>query len=185
MTNTTSKRKLNSKAARLSLAAIAIVGVGAAVTTAAWTDSSFLKQTASTSSFNIQASNDGVNFFESADAANPELAISTDAAFAENFNPNETRTTDIWVKNTGGEVAYVTPEISSDSALAGGSKPLTATVTAADTRETAYIGVLPGETKRLEVVASSPDWTGDEYQGITGDFIIALNAVPELPPVAQ
>jgi hypothetical protein len=175
MTNTTSKRKLNSKAARLSLAAIAIVGVGAAVTTAAWTDSSF----------NIQASNDGVNFFESADAANPELAISTDAAFAENFNPNETRTTDIWVKNTGGEVAYVTPEISSDSALAGGSKPLTATVTAADTRETAYIGVLPGETKRLEVVASSPDWTGDEYQGITGDFIIALNAVPELPPVAQ
>lgn len=185
MTNTTSKRKLNSKAARLSLAAIAIVGVGAAVTTAAWTDSSFLQQHASSSSFNIQASNDGVNFLESADAANPELAISPDADFAENFKPNETRATNIWVKNTGNEVAYVTPSITSDSPLASGAKPLTATVTSADTGQDAYIAVLPGDTERLEVVAVSPDWVDKEYQGLEGNFTIALDAVPELPPVAQ
>lgn len=93
------RRKKRAAVARFVLAGVAVLGIGAAATSAAWTDDAWFSADASAATFEIQ----GKNF-----AATPAW-VDADAGFAiqvpadelANLIPGQTRTFDIQIRNNG------------------------------------------------------------------------------------
>lgn len=81
------------------LAALAVGGVGAAVTSAAWTDNTLFSAPAAAATFDLQGSVDGGTWAQSSAAGNVELAVPS-SAFA-NLLPGQTRQVTLRVKNVG------------------------------------------------------------------------------------
>lgn len=91
------------------LAALAVGGVGAALTSAAWTDNVFFSGDAEAAVFNLQGSIDGTTWRESDDEDSIQLVV-PESAFA-NLLPGQTRTVSLHVKNLGSVSAALTSSV--------------------------------------------------------------------------
>lgn len=91
------------------LAILAVGGIGAAATSAAWTDNVFFSSQAQAATFNLQGSLDGTSYKESDNANSVELVIP--ASQLANLLPGQSRSIDLYVKNTGSVSAALTGSV--------------------------------------------------------------------------
>ncbi|SDT27785.1 hypothetical protein [Microterricola viridarii] len=166
--STSSKRTKRSTAIRLSLAGLALVGIGAAATTAAWTDNVFFSASASTMTFNLQGKYAGGTFVEG-DTSGTAIAIPS-TAFA-NLTPGDTKTAVITVKNAGTLTAYLSPaSLSATGDLFAGGTPATASITSI----TAATPLAPGAELDLTVTVTAPSVWANSYQGKSGAITVQV-----------
>lgn len=92
------------------LAALSVGGIGAAATSAAWTDNVFFSAKSEAASFNLQGSLDGSTWSESDSQGSIQLAVP--ATTLANLVPGETRTVDLYVKNLGSVGAALASSVS-------------------------------------------------------------------------
>ncbi|MBU4466023.1 MAG: hypothetical protein KKH75_09295 [Actinobacteria bacterium] len=102
------------------LATLAIGGIGAAATSAAWTDNVFFSAQAQAATFNLQGSLDGTTWVESDNSGSIQLVVPT-STFA-NMLPGQTKSVNLYVKNLGSVSAALT----GTAAFASGSTFTTA-----------------------------------------------------------
>lgn len=94
------------KVAAFLLAAVAIGGIGAGLTSAAWTDNTFFSASAAAATFNLQGSLDDTAWKESDDKNAIELQI-PDTSFAK-LVPGESRTVEVFVRTNSNVAATLT-----------------------------------------------------------------------------
>lgn len=102
------------------LAALAVGGIGAAATSAAWTDNTWFSAPAASATFNLQGSLNGTTWVEGTQSTVDgvttfELNVPADT-FAD-LLPGQTRTVDLWVKND----SSVSAALTSTAAFASGA----------------------------------------------------------------
>ncbi|GGO67488.1 hypothetical protein GCM10010910_29380 [Microbacterium nanhaiense] len=151
------------------LAALAVGGIGAAITSAAWTDNAFFSAPAGAATFNLQGSLDGTTWSESDDPGSVELVVPASAL--ADLLPGETRTVDLWVRNEGSVNAALTSEVS-----------FTSTATFVDAPSVAVNDLVSSLTSvggsassdHFELTVTTPsDWSAAN-QGAEGTVIITI-----------
>ena len=117
---------------RLVLAGVAIAGVGAAITTAVWTDDVFFSATATASSFDLQGSATPTGPWQDVGVPGDEAVITITAAGLTTLSPSTTVNVPFYLCNVGttaGTVTAVTLPAIADPLGAAAGVTLTATVT--------------------------------------------------------
>ncbi|MGI9822766.1 hypothetical protein [Agromyces sp. Marseille-Q5079] len=132
MTKETAARRRT--ALRLALAGVAVFGVGAAFTTAAWTDGAVFSVTASASTFDLQARQSATEEWEDVGApgSSDTVPIVLDSAELAALSPDETIDVPFELCDAGdaGSIASISaPVIEGDLAVSAAGT-ITATVTA-------------------------------------------------------
>ncbi|MET0735245.1 MAG: hypothetical protein ABWY55_06345 [Microbacterium sp.] len=151
------------------LATLAIGGIGAAATSAAWTDNVFFSAQAQAATFNLQGSLDGSTWKESADQSTVELVV--DPAQLANLLPGQTRTITLNVKNTGSVSAALTGSVAFATGSTFTTNP-TIQLSGLATSLTAAGGATPTDSFTLTVTAPA-DWAATN-QGKTGTIIVTI-----------
>lgn len=107
-----SDARRRSRMLRLTLAAIALLGIGAAITAAAWTDDVYFEANLASGSLDLQGrvSSDGGNTWsswrQSDDPSDITLSVNFNA-----LNPGDERTMSVEVRNQGTATALITGEL--------------------------------------------------------------------------
>lgn len=153
------------------LAALAVGGVGAAITSAAWTDNTLFAAPAAAATFDLQGSLDGKAWTQSGNADAIEMVIPA-SQFA-NLLPGQTRTIDLWVRNESSVNAALTSQVAFASNSTFTTKP-TATVSglAATLTPTGSAGA---QDQYQLTVTTPADWA-PVNQGKSGTVIITVSA---------
>lgn len=143
------------KVTKFALAGIAVLGVGAALTSAAWTDDVFFGGSASSGTAELDGSTNNTDFV-AGESGNVDLVI---ADFV--IGPNSSDTHRVWVKNTGDlelRLATIDPQGSGPLFEQGAS--ITAISNDAD-------GILKtGQKASIDVeVTGNPAWSGSFMEG--------------------
>jgi len=147
------------------LAVLAVGGIGAALTSAAWTDSVFYTADAQAATFNLQGSLDGQAWVESDDPSDITLIIPATAL--ADLVPGQTRTVDLWVKND----STVTANLAAPTAVWSGS---TFTADPPATLSGLVSSLAPGATDMFTLTVTVPgDWD-DANQGETGTLVVTV-----------
>ena len=174
--NTTrAERRQNRKGKRrpviaIVLATLAIGGIGAAATSAAWTDNVFFSASAQAATFNLVGSLDGsTNWVESDNQSSIALTIPS-STFA-NMLPGQTRTATVYVKNTGTTNASLVVSTAWASGSTFADAP-TVTASAASSTLTAASGVTPQTAITVTVTAPS-NWATTN-QGKSGSIVVTV-----------
>lgn len=89
------------------LATLAVGGVGAALTSAAWTDNVFFSASAAAATFDLEGSVDGGKTWAQSDAEG-NITLKIDSAAYANLLPKQTRTVKLHVRNNGNVNATLT-----------------------------------------------------------------------------
>ncbi len=164
------RRRKRGTVIRLSLAGLALVGIGAAATTAAWTDNVFFSATATTGTFNLQGSVDGTTFVEGDSLG---TAITVPATSLTGLTPGDTKTVTLTIKNVGDLAATLgASTVTPTGVIFTGTTPATALVTADVTGKT----LAPGASTTLTLTVAAPTtWDRNvAYQGKTGTVVVKV-----------
>ncbi len=160
------------------LAALAVGGIGAAATSAAWTDNVFFSAKAEAATFNLQGSLDNSTWQESDNANSIQLVVP--ASTLANLLPGQTRTIDLYVKNLGtaaasltSSVAWATSPASTFAVNPGASvSGLAATLTPSGTA---------GATDAFQLqVTTDSNWAATN-QGKSGTIVVTIAGTAVAP----
>ncbi|MBO1031235.1 hypothetical protein IPV09_07775 [Tessaracoccus sp. SD287] len=152
------------------LAVLAVGGVGAAATSAAWTDNTFFSGSAAGATFNLQGSLDGVTWKESASADSVQLVIP--ASQLNHLLPGQTRTIDLWVNNDSSVNAALTSTVAFASNSTFTTLP---TVSISDLSATLTPTGSTGSSDKFQLVLTTPaDWAASN-QGATGTVTVTIS----------
>ena len=164
--------KRRRKIAKFALAGVAVLGVGAALTSAAWTDDVFFAADATSGTFDLQGSLDGTNWFDvdgGVDTATTPIQIP--AATFENLAPNDVRVVTLHLRNDGSvPIILGAPVVTENGALfddAGANVGVDAGAYGAGTLDV-------GDTTTFDVTLTVPDWDNTDYTDLTGDILVAV-----------
>jgi hypothetical protein len=157
--------------AAFALAALAVGGVGAAITSAAWTDNAFFAAPATAATFDLQGSLDGKAWSDSANPDAVELVVPADKL--ANLLPGQTRTIDLWVRNQGSVNAALTSTVRFATGSTFTQNPATS-VTGLTASLTPAGGTAAADQFQLTVTAPA-DWATTN-QGRTGTVVITVAA---------
>jgi hypothetical protein len=156
------------KITKFALAGVAVVGVGAALTSAAWSDNVWFRADASAADFELQGQDQFGGWF---DADESGLAIQLPASAFDEIGPGVGESYTVTVRNNGDLPIYLQPP----AAVTSGNM-FTAALPAQVTFGS-YSDLLldnQGDTATLEVtVTGDAGWT-DAYQGITGTVLVQI-----------
>lgn len=162
------------KITKFALAGVAVLGVGAALTSAAWTDNVWFAGDASTGTLDLIGSGDDGATWEEGDSSGMAISIT---AF-DDIGPNITVTRRLWVENQGSLPVQLDPaQLDSKTGdLFSGD----ATNPDLPTAEAAQVGIGSwdrtvidnGERAWVDVTVTGGPWDGAEYQGATGSLVI-------------
>lgn len=160
------------------LAALAVGGIGAAATSAAWTDNVFFSAQAEAASFNLQGSLSGANgsWVESDDQGN--IVLQVPASEFANLIPGANKSVNLYVKNLGSVAADLQSSVTWASGATFTTNP-TATVEGLAASLTAASGATPTDQFQLKVTTPS-DWA-DSNKGKTGTIIIKITGTAVAP----
>lgn len=151
--------------AAFALAALAVGGIGGAVTTAAWSDNVFFGADAEAATFTLQGSIDGRSWVESHNADSIQLIV-PEATLA-NLLPGQSREVPLHVKNSGSVSAALTSNV----AIAGSDF---------ESDPAATVGGLaaklnPGGTDEFTLTVTAPgDWS-PANQGKSGTVVVTVS----------
>lgn len=159
------------KVTKFALAGVAVLGVGAALTSAAWSDNVFFGGSAGAADFELQGYNPATAIWENADSNGARIILPTDAF--DEVGPGIGDTYTVYVRNNGDLPIYLNAPntYSTGGALFAAPEP-------ADVSYSGYSGdgiLAVGEQESVDVtVTGNVDWTGTEYQGRTGTLSIQI-----------
>jgi len=162
------RRRRRGAVARFGLAGVAVLGLGAAATSAAWTDDAWFAGSASAAEVELQGSIDGATWID-ADTSGTGIAVEVpDTAFAD-LNEATQASVDLHLRNDGSVPltlgsASVTTD---DTGIFGGTTPATVSVT-----DPAVTTLGPGDTTSVTLQVSTPDGWDASYQGQTGSLTV-------------
>lgn len=162
---------------KFGLAGLAVLGIGAAATSAAWTDDAWFSGTANAATVELQgATNIAPLAWLDADTESAAVVIPANA-FADML-PGETRTETINIRNIS-TVALAVPEpaVVTTGDLFSGAEPATVTVTSIPD----FPGTLaPNAEQAVSVTVTAPEWDNDDvdYQGATGTLTLQFTGTP-------
>ena len=159
------KRDKRRPIAAFALAALAVGGIGAAATSAAWTDNVFFSAQAQAATFNLQGSVDGTTWAESAKADAIELVVP--AAKLANLLPGQTRTIDLSVRNQGSVPAAL---VGTTTWATGATFATNPTVTLTNVPAT----LAAGATATFTVTVTAPANWDAANQGKTGNIVVTV-----------
>ncbi|HWI32047.1 MAG TPA: hypothetical protein VNT50_11185 [Microbacterium sp.] len=146
------------------LAALAVTGMGAAATSAAWTDNVFFSAQAQAATFNLQGSLDGTTWLESNNAGAIEIVVPA-TTFA-NLLPGQSRQVELRVKNLGS----VSAALSSTVAFTGSTFAANPAAVVSDLATSVAAG--GNDTFVLTVTAPS-DWP-TANQGKSATIVVTI-----------
>jgi len=168
----TPDRKRRRKIAKFALAGVAVLGVGGALTSAAWTDDVFFAADATSGAFDLQGSLDGTNWFDVDgvdDTATTPIQIPATAF--ENLAPNDVRDVTLHLRNAGSvPITLGAPVVTETGALfddAGANVGVTVGAYGAGTLDV-------GDTTTFDVTLTAPDWDNTDFTNLTGDILVAV-----------
>ncbi|MDM8086430.1 hypothetical protein QUV83_16785 [Cellulomonas cellasea] len=165
------KRRRRGALVRFGLAGVAVLGVGAAVTSAAWTDDAWFAGSASAAEVELQGSIDGSTWYD-ADTNGSGIAVAIPEQELAGLNQGADETVTLHLKNDGNTPltlgsGTVTTDSGDPTSVFAGAKPATAQISAAPASELAA-GATTTATLRITTPA---DWPAD-YQGKTGELTV-------------
>lgn len=164
---TPDRRRRN--ATKIALAALAIGGIGAAITTAAWTDDVWMTSNATAGTFELEGSLDGTTWSEADDQG---TALVVDDAELAGLVPGETRTVEVQLRNAGDvDATLADPVLSATGDIFADTNPATANI-----GSLAGTTLAPDEETTVDLTVTTPDNWGDEYQGDTGSIVVTFTA---------
>lgn len=175
MTEHESRRKRGDRA-KLTLAGIAVIGIGAAVTTAAWTDDVWFSAAAEAAEFDLQGQVDGdaawsdIGIDDADGDISDDVAIAIPATAFEGIVPGFDNTVTLNLMNAGSsEITLATPTQTATGGIFEGTDPAVVTIGALG--ETV---LAPGEETSFTVqITTDADWP-QSYMGSTGDVSILV-----------
>ncbi|WP_460795004.1 hypothetical protein [Microbacterium sp. GXF0217] len=153
------------------LAALAIGGIGAAATSAAWTDNTFFAAPAVAATFDLQGSLDGATWTQSSTADAIQLTVPA-STFAD-LLPGQTRTIDLWVRNESSVKAALTSTAAFASGTTFTAQPSVA-ISDLATSLTPAGGTAAKDKFQLTITTPS-DWAASN-QGKTGNVVVTISA---------
>jgi anti-sigma factor RsiW len=164
--------KRRRKIAKFALAGVAVLGVGAALTSAAWTDDVFFAADATSGTFDLQGSLDGTNWFDVANIDDTSVTpIQIPATAFENLAPGDVRVVTLNLRNAGSvDLTLGAPVVTENGALfanAGANVGVTVGAYGAST-------LAAGAATTFTVTLTVPDWTNTDYTNLTGDILVAV-----------
>lgn len=122
-TDTTPARARRFSTGRLALAALAVLGIGGAITTAAWTEQALFSADAEAATFTLEASLDGSEW--GVHPSGNELTIPIDASgFGDLVPSDQARTLTVLVRNTGSVPMDITARAATSGALFAAGSPV-------------------------------------------------------------
>lgn len=155
---------------RIALAALALLGIGAAITTAAWTDQVWFSTDAQAATLNLQGSSSISGPWNEHETEGDALIIPIESSGFGDIVPNSGPiTTEVFVKNA----SSIATDISLDTTTTGAlfSADSTVTVTAkADTTSLA-----PNEVATIEIAINAGEIPA-AYQGESGTVILRVSS---------
>ncbi len=156
--------------AAFALATLAVGGVGAALTSAAWTDNVFFSASADAAEFDLQGSVNGTDWKQSNDDGSIELVVDP-ASFAK-LLPGESREVTLQVKNLGNVKGALTSSVDWAKGATFESTPKAAVSDLADTLQPTGS---KGDSDEFTLTVTAPkDWDASNM-GKTGTIIVTIS----------
>ncbi|MBO3102190.1 hypothetical protein [Cellulomonas fengjieae] len=161
------KRRRRAAIARFGLAGMAVLGVGAAATSAVWTDDAWFNGGASAvEKVELQASVDGGNTWYDADTKGDAVAIPEDTFVGLNQGAN--KTISLQLKNASTvPLTLGKGVLTTDGDLFAGSAPATATI-----HDPSSFELAAGATDTVVLQVTTPDDWPEQYQGAEGTMTL-------------
>ena len=156
---------------KFSLAGVAVLGVGAALTSAAWSDNVFFGGSAEAAAFELQGYDPINDVWVDADTNGLRITLPSDAF--DTVGPGISDSYTVRVQNAGDVPIYLNAPVenSTAGALFRGAAPATISFSA-------YSGdgvLAVGEEESVDVIVTGdPSWTGTAYQGTTGTLTVRI-----------
>lgn len=167
--STESRKRTRRPILAAGLAVLAIGGIGAAVTSAAWTDNAFFSAQAQAATFNLQGSLDGTTWVESDNKGSIQLVVPA-SQFA-NLLPGETRSVPLSVRNLGSVSAALTGTV---EYAAGGTFTTNPTTAIGGLVATLTPATGSASSDAFTLTVTTPaDWATSN-QGKTGTVIVTI-----------
>lgn len=162
------------KIAKFALAGIAVLGIGASLTSAAWSDSVFFGGTAEGASFELQGLDPSTGTWHDADSSGTRIQLPSSAF--DNIAPDSTSTYKVQVKNAGSvDITLGTPKATTSGGLFGSGGAYVQFGNYVDEGPDSHNNVLsPGEVAKLDVQVKARNWTGTQFVGATGNVIVQI-----------
>lgn len=167
--STTERRRKSPVIIKLALAGVAVLGVGAALTSAAWTDNALFSASADSATVELQGRLADAETWVDADT--DALAVQVGADELSDLVPGEERRFEIELRNSGSIPLMVgAPTIAATGDVFTGTGPATVS--------TSWAGdeVAAAGTQKVTVTVKTPaDWAAT-YQGKTGALTLMFQA---------
>ena len=163
------RRRRKGTVLRLGLAGLALFGVGAAATSAAWTNDAWFSAGAGSANIALDASKDGATGpWEIADSA---PGVTFGASTFALLVPGQTRTAQYWVKNNSSTCLNVpAPTVTKAEPLAGtGANDATVTLST-----TAIGNMAPGAVQAVTVTVVTPTTWATTHQNQTSPTALQI-----------
>lgn len=150
---------------RFGLCAVAVLGVGAALTSATWTDDAWFSGEANSASVELQASVNGSDWYEADDSGS---AVQIPAETFAKLNQGANKTVTVHLKNAS-DVKLTLGEgvLATQGALFEGDQPAVATIETPASTE-----LEPGATTTATLKVTTPAGWPDTYQGSEGSLTL-------------
>jgi predicted ribosomally synthesized peptide with SipW-like signal peptide len=145
--------KSKRRKAKAILAGGLVLGIGAAVTLAAWNDSEFIFGEFGTGTFNVQGSADGVNFDDHASGAPAGLSFTTTVT---NMSPNQTVAAPYALRIEQGSTYAASVTVGTASGTGGAAAQLTYGIFRVDSKSDCTPGA--EATQATEIVPAGTDF---------------------------
>ncbi|KHK96892.1 hypothetical protein LK09_13670 [Microbacterium mangrovi] len=152
------------------LALLAVGGIGAAATSAAWTDNVFFTAPAQAATFDLQGSLDGTTWVQSDNPNSVQLVVP--ASTFTNLLPGQTRTVTLYVENTGTANSALVASAAWASGSTFTTNP-TISVSPASSTLAAANGATPTTTTVTLTVSAPADWA-PVNQGKFGNVVVTV-----------
>ncbi|MBD7917293.1 hypothetical protein H9657_03240 [Cellulomonas sp. Sa3CUA2] len=169
----TEKRRRGGAFLRFGLAGVAVLGIGAAATSAAWTDEAWFAGSASAVTVELQGSLDGTTWID-ADTSASGVAVQIPAATFAGLNQGANKTFTLHLRNNGTVpltlgAAAVAVDSTATTSIFAGDAPATATVTAP-----AATSLAAGAVTTATLTVATPATWPATYQGRTGTLTVTF-----------
>lgn len=163
---------------KFALAALALLGIGAAATSAAWTDDAWFSGTASAATVELEGSLTSGGPWELADVVGEAVVIPPETF--ENMLPAEVRTVTLYLHNASSvPLSVPAGTLSATGPLFEGTNPVIVSVGALTPASPLPVD---GEAS-VVLTLTAPDWGAADigYQGATGDLTLQFTGTTEAP----
>ena len=167
--SSTERNERRSTRTRVALAALGFLGIGAALTTAAWTDQVWFRTDTTAATFNLQGSTSPEDGWDEYATDSEALVIPVDASGFGDVVPHARPLTEqVFVKNASSVPATISLETTTTGDLFAADSTVTVTAEA-DT-----LTLDPGEYATIDLTLTAGA-IPDAYQGATGSILLHVS----------